>query len=64
MSYPKVSAKQKEELQKAKAQLLAEKNKSNGKAEKGEAKVKKVKKAKKTRPAKKKVPAKAKAAAK
>jgi PPK2 family polyphosphate:nucleotide phosphotransferase len=58
MSYPKVNAKQKEELQKAKAQLLAEKGKSNGKAKKRDAKVKNVKKiapAKKTTPAKKKV---------
>lgn len=46
MSYPKVSAAQKVELQKAKAQLLAEKSNSNGKAKKGDVKVNKTKKAK------------------
>ncbi len=46
MSYPKVSAAQKIELQKAKAQLLAEKNDSNGKAGKSEGKLPKTKKAK------------------
>ncbi|HEY5691014.1 MAG TPA: polyphosphate kinase 2 family protein [Cyclobacteriaceae bacterium] len=52
MSYPKVTPAQKIELQKAKAQLLAEKNNSNGKAKKVDAKLKKTKK---TAPAKKNV---------
>lgn len=55
MSYPKVSAAQKIELQKAKAQLMAEKSNSNGKAKKGDVIVKKAK----AKPVKQILPAKA-----
>lgn len=60
ISYPKVSAAQLVELQKAKAQLLAENNSSNGKAKKRDAKVTKAKEKKVTR----KAPAKTKEVAK